>query len=183
MRCDKLLHELNQHIIIHMLSVNNVAHFLQESIEFEIPQLQDATKNLIIWNFQEIFRASAQFIYTLPVAMFTQIINSDDLNIQSEFWLVDIVKDFLDHHQQHGEKIPANPEDVAGPDVWARLTDAERKARTAEFTASKNAVVTAATNQKKEDAKKFHSLKSHTLIEDKHTEKEFWKKKVNCEYF
>jgi hypothetical protein len=39
MRCDKLLQELNRHIISNMLSVNNVAHFLQESIEFEIPSL------------------------------------------------------------------------------------------------------------------------------------------------
>ena len=92
------------------------------------------------------------------------------------------MKGFLDCHQQQGEKVLADPEDVAGPEVWARLTDAERKARTKEFNDSKLAITTAATNRKKEDAQKFHPLKSHFPIEDQNTDKKFWKQRVNCEY-
>lgn len=37
MKCEKLLKDLCEHIIANMLSADSIAHFLQESIEFEIP--------------------------------------------------------------------------------------------------------------------------------------------------
>lgn len=53
--------------------------------------LREATTSLIIWNFQDIYKASIEFINTLPIDIFTQIIASDDLNIQFEYQLVEIV--------------------------------------------------------------------------------------------
>ena len=130
MRCERLMKDLTNHIVLHLLSVTNVAHFLQESIEFEIPQLNESCRALIIANFKSIYAASAEFIHTLPVSVFIEIIQSDDLDIDREFDLVDIVRQYLAYHAQKGEKIPALPEHRAGPEVWAALTDSERAART-----------------------------------------------------
>lgn len=92
MRCEKLMKDLVNHIVLHMLSVTNVAHFLQESIEFKVPQLNDACRELIIANFKSIYLASADFVHMLPVSAFIDIIQSDELAIDSEFELVDIVR-------------------------------------------------------------------------------------------
>ena len=48
MRCEKILKDLVQHIINNLLALDNVVHFLQESIEFEIPSLEESCRGLII---------------------------------------------------------------------------------------------------------------------------------------
>lgn len=139
MRCERLLKDLVNHIILQMLSVTNVAHFLQESIEFEIPQLNSSCLELIIANFKSIYLASPDFVHTLPVPVFIEIIQSNDLLIDSEFELVDTVRQYLMYHREKGERVPALPEHAAGPEVWARLTPEEQAARTKAYTDEVNA--------------------------------------------
>lgn len=129
MKCEKLLKDLCEHIIANMLSADSIAHFLQESIEFEIPQLMEATTKLIVTHFRDISAKTPEFLYSLPMKQFTSILQSDELCIDNEFELVEIVKNCINYHAKHGEKGPATPEDVAGPDVWDGLTVDEKKAR------------------------------------------------------
>lgn len=70
-----------------------------------------------------------EFLLGLPIDHFTSLIKSDELFVASEFELVEVVKKCLQFHQEKGEKLPILPEEAAGPDVWARLSDAEKKAR------------------------------------------------------
>jgi hypothetical protein len=67
MRCEKLLKDLVQHIINNLLALDNVVHFLQESIEFEIPSLEESCRGLIIQNFRDIIQTTPDFVYSIPV--------------------------------------------------------------------------------------------------------------------
>lgn len=125
LRCEKLLSDLCTHIIQNLLAVENVAHFLQESIEFEIPTLMESTLQLVIANFKDIALKTPDFIFSLPVGQFVSLLNSNDLNIDNESELVGFVRQFIAHHLEMGEKVPALPEEVAGPEVWSKLSPAE----------------------------------------------------------
>ena len=82
----------------------------------------------------------------------------DELNIEDEFLLVQYVKDYFKHKEQHSEKVPQNPEQVAGPEVWSRLTDAERKARIDAFEKGKKSITSEIDEQRKKDTKEFHTI-------------------------
>jgi hypothetical protein len=118
--------------------IENVAHFLQEAIEFEIPLLLDASVKMITLHFKEIVAAKShdeidKFLYSLPIKHFIDIIAADDLNIDREFELVEIVRRCIAYHTEHGEQLPQKPEDVAGPDIWAKLSQSERDNRIKQF--------------------------------------------------
>ena len=81
MKCDKLLIDLQHFIITNLLQMDNVVHFLEESIEFQIPDLQEHCLKIIISNFKEIVALSPEFIYTLPQNVMVKILDDDDLNI------------------------------------------------------------------------------------------------------
>jgi BTB And C-terminal Kelch len=125
LRCDKLLKDLCDHIQKNLLTITNVVHFLQESIEFEIPSLNESTLGLIVCNFKEICNRTPDFLFGLPIRQFISIIKSDDLHIDNEFELVEIVKKCLAFHKEHGENLPIDPQIEAGPDIWSRLTEKE----------------------------------------------------------
>lgn len=54
--------------------------------------------------------------------------------------------------------MPKDPEDVAGSDVWARLTEDEQKERKLQYTKAKLAVANATALQRKQDEKDFHPM-------------------------
>ena len=70
MRCEKLLKDLVQHIINNLLALDNVVHFLQESIEFEIPSLEESCRGLIVQNFRDIIQTTPDFVYSIPMQQF-----------------------------------------------------------------------------------------------------------------
>jgi hypothetical protein len=80
------------------------------------------------------------------------------LCIDSEFELVEIVKNCIQYHARNGEKVPAAAEDVAGPEVWERLTEDEKKARKATFDKDVKAIKDAAVAQGKSDTADFHKF-------------------------
>lgn len=53
-----------------LLSKDNVAHFLQEAIEFKIPSLMECCLKLVITNFKDIALSTPDFIFSLPVEQF-----------------------------------------------------------------------------------------------------------------
>lgn len=82
---------------------------------------------MITLNFREIIAAKTheeveKFLFGLPIKHFIDVIAADDLNIDKEFDLVDIVRRCIAYHTQHGEQLPQKPEDVAGPEIWAKLS-------------------------------------------------------------
>lgn len=157
LRCDQLLKDLCHHIIDRLMVIENVAHFLQEAIEFEIPLLLDASVKMITLHFRDIIAAKThdeidRFLFSLPVRHFIDIIAADDLNIEREFELVDIVRRCIAYHSQNGEETPQKPEDVAGPDIWAKLSQAERDNRIKLFTAATKEIEMAKQKQDELDA-------------------------------
>jgi len=58
--------DLNAHIHNKLLHLETVAHFLDEAIEFEIPELKETTMRLIISRFKHIVDAASDFMFTLP---------------------------------------------------------------------------------------------------------------------
>lgn len=158
LKCEKLLKDLCQHIIKNMLSIDSVAHFLQESIEFEIPELMEQTLKIIVANFRDIAAKTPEFLWSLPMKQFTSILSRDDLCIDHEFELVEFVKNCIHYHAKNGEKVPAAPEEVAGPEVWERLTDDERKARKTAYDKELKLIKDAETAQKKTDTAEFHKF-------------------------
>lgn len=60
--------------------------------------------------------------------------------------MVEFCKKLIHYHATNGEKVPAAPEEVAGPEVWERLTEPERVARKKAFEAELTAIKTEATN-------------------------------------
>lgn len=71
LRCEKLLKDLEKHIIKNMLSIDTVTHFLQESIEFNIPELMEETMKIIVANFKDISAKTPEFLWSLPMKQFT----------------------------------------------------------------------------------------------------------------
>jgi len=80
------------------------------------------------------------------------------LFIDNEFELVDIVKRCLSYHSEKGEKVPVLPEEVAGPEVWHRLTEVEKKARKDLYDKELKAIKDSEVAQKKEDIAIFHKF-------------------------
>jgi hypothetical protein len=80
------------------------------------------------------------------------------LCIDHEFELVEFVKRCIHYHARNGEKVPAAAEDVAGPEVWERLTEDEKKARKATFDKDVKAIKDAAIAQQKNDTADFHKF-------------------------
>lgn len=112
---------------------------------------------MITLHFRDIVAAKThdeidKFLFSLPVKHFIDIIASDDLNIDREFELVDIVRRCIAYHSQNGEQTPQKPEDVAGPDIWAKLSQAERDNRIKLFTAANKEIETAKQKQDELDA-------------------------------
>jgi len=118
----------------------------------------EATTKLIVTHFRDISAKTPEFLYSLPMKQFTSILSSDELCIDNEFELVEIVKNCINYHAKHGEKGPATPEDVAGPDVWDGLTVDEKKARKAAFDKDVKAIKDANAAQKKIDTADFHKF-------------------------
>jgi hypothetical protein len=57
-----------------MLTVDTVAHFLQESIEFNIPELTETAVKLIVLNFRDIALKTPEFLWSLPMQQFISIL-------------------------------------------------------------------------------------------------------------
>lgn len=55
------------------------------------------------------------------------------------------------------EEVP-RPEEVAGPEVWSKLSEAEKKARVSAYDAEIKKIKDAVTAQKKEDTTSFHKF-------------------------
>ena len=92
LKCEKLLVDLNNHIIHKLLHLDTVAHFLDESIEFEVPQLREVTMKIITNRFKHIVDTAPDFMYTIPQEVFAGIITDAELNINEEIDLVHWVK-------------------------------------------------------------------------------------------
>ena len=82
----------------------------------------------------------------------------DDIFIDHEFELVELVKKCIHYHAANGEKVPAIPEEVAGPEVWERLTDDERKARKTAYDNEVKKIKTEQDNLTKHDKAEFHKF-------------------------
>lgn len=72
--------------------------------------------------------------------------------------MVELVKKCFHYHAANGEKVPALPEEVAGPDVWERLTEAERKARKDAYDKEVKQIKTDQENLAKTDKAEFHKF-------------------------
>ena len=122
MKCEKLLVDLNNHIVHKLLHLDTVAHFLDESLEFEIPALKDITMKIITARFKHIVDTAPDFMYTIPQDIFERIIRDPELNINEENDLVQWVKAYILFREKHDEDINHDPETNAGTLVWNSLT-------------------------------------------------------------
>jgi hypothetical protein len=50
-----------------MLTVDTVAHFLQESVEFNIPELMETAIKMIVLNYRDIALKTPEFLWSLPM--------------------------------------------------------------------------------------------------------------------
>lgn len=101
-----------------------------ESIEFDIPELLHETTQLLIYYFEYCAEAAPDFVCYLPNERFVEILQNDDLHISEEYKLVQWIKYYFKHHTEHRSKDTTyDAREMAGEEVWSRLTDAEREAR------------------------------------------------------
>lgn len=78
------------------------------------------------------------YILTLPVAHFVELIAASELNISDEFYLIEVVRQYIQQNQEQKQTRAVEAKDIAGPVVWGLLSEAEQKARnTAQATANK----------------------------------------------
>ena len=78
------MNDLTNVIIEELLSNDTVAHFDQDSIEFENRRLQKACEDMIVRRFDETVNLSRDFVLTLPPAFLVHLYESDHLNVQCE---------------------------------------------------------------------------------------------------
>lgn len=95
MRAEKLLNSLVTDIIPHIMTPENVVHFYQDGIEFENKKLQQMCETMIVKNFEVCFKQSKEFILTLPISNFINLLKNDSLMIGQEYDLVDLVREFF----------------------------------------------------------------------------------------
>ena len=60
-----------------LLHLDTVAHFLMESIEFEIPELMNEATQLLICYFDDVFEAAPDFLYYIPNERLVEILSHD----------------------------------------------------------------------------------------------------------
>jgi len=68
-------------------------------------------------------------LFKCPIAEFIKTIASNELKVNKEYDLVDIVRKCFEWHERKGVKVPVRPEDACAPEVWYKLSEAERAAR------------------------------------------------------
>ena len=75
--------------------------------------------------------------------------------------MVYLVKEYIEYHEKNGEKVPLNPEEVAGPDVWKALTEKEQRDRKAGYDKEITAIKKHKEEEKAVDIKDFHKKKGN----------------------
>jgi len=133
MRAEKLLNSLVTDIIPHIMIPENVVHFYQDGIEFENKKLQQMCETMIVKNFEVCFKQSKEFILTLPLSNFINLLKNDSLMIGQEYDLVDLVREFFIRRENAPFSLP--PAQTIKPEIWNLISKAEQDARTSAFNA------------------------------------------------
>lgn len=55
---------------------------------------------MIVKRFDACLEAQLEFLLTLPVAPFSALLRSNDLNIREEYILVELGKQYMDRHKE-----------------------------------------------------------------------------------
>lgn len=165
LRCEKLMGDLTSVIIEDLLSNETVAHFYQDSIEFENTRLQQACEDMIVRRFDETLSLSREFVLTLPSAFLVHLIRSDALNVQHEQLLVDLIKEFFEKRKDAAFRQPVDPQSTMRAEVWNLLTPAEQKARTDAVTKEKKAIADKEAAEMAAKATEYQGLKPLARIQ------------------
>lgn len=131
---------------------------MQEAIEFDMPKILQETQQLLVSYFQFCAEANPEFLCYIPNKEFVEILKQDNLNINDEYSLLTWVKYYFKHHDDHAVEVFADAREMAGEEVWARLTTKEKEAREA---AAKKLVTDAELAHKKalqKDKDDFHQI-------------------------
>jgi hypothetical protein len=81
LRCDKLLEDLVDHMV-KLLTLNNVVHFYELSIEFDITKLKLECFPGMVQNFRDIPNTlRPDFLCGLPISEFIKLLSSDELYV------------------------------------------------------------------------------------------------------
>jgi hypothetical protein len=81
LECDKLCQDLQKHILNELLHLDTVAHFLQEAIEFKMPEVLKETTALLLHYYQYCYEADPNFMSYIPNEEFVELLRNDNLNI------------------------------------------------------------------------------------------------------
>jgi len=73
------------------MTPKNVSHVYQDAIEFLNSKLQTECEKMIVANFHEVLSQSEEFVLSIPRANLINLMNYDDLQIDSEYELVELV--------------------------------------------------------------------------------------------
>lgn len=111
----------------------------------------------MVQNFCQIpLTPKPEFLFGLPIDDFIHLLQSDELNVSSEFELVDIVKKCLAFHSEKGEKLSIPPIEAATPEVWNRLSEYEKKHRQEIYEKELKSIADTENAKKQEEIKIYH---------------------------
>ena len=65
----------------------------------------------------------------LDIENLLSILKSDKLNLLIESTLIELVRDYIKERDKIPSKLPETAEEMAGPELWALLTDSEKENR------------------------------------------------------
>lgn len=112
-----------------LLHLDTVAHFLDEAIEFEVPELREVTMQIITHRFKHVVDAAPDFMFTIPQEVFINLIKHPELNINEEIDLVHWVRKYITYRDANAENVPQDPKEVAGDYFWSMLSEKEQADR------------------------------------------------------
>ena len=110
-----------------------------DALEHNDSKIMEASLDIIINNFDEIVRdpdnKHIEFLNLLNFDNFVQILSSDSLNITHEKVLVDIVREYIKVRDsiKPDTKSFTTAQQATPPEVWAELTEEEKKTREDNF--------------------------------------------------
>lgn len=142
MHCTKLLEDLRNLIIKKLLSEQNVLKFYLDALEHKEERVMSSCLSLIINNFSEIHKDLQDdcfdFLNKVNYENFLEIISSDDLSVTHEKMLIEMTRSYIKARDSIKlEKVIVKAEDAHPPELWALLTEDEKKARENKFAEDK----------------------------------------------
>ena len=133
--CERLLDDLRELAVTSLLNDKTAMKLYLDAIEHQDKKILKACTLVIIERFEEICaqEANTEHLLELDIKNLLSILKSDKLNLVNEVTLVELVKAYTELRDKIPKKLPQSAEERAGPELWALLTEDEKKNRTAIF--------------------------------------------------